>query len=265
MLVDWLVARGPERPVLASFPGSALRLVAHAEALGRPLPPTTFILGGEPVSRLKRERLEARGHSVYPWYGAVDAGRLAIGCLKPERSDDMHLLTDRFAAISAGGRLLLTSLDPAVHKRFLNTDFGDLARLSQRRCGCPLDLPGFDRHISDVRSVQKLCLEGITLPADVVHSLVEERLPAACGGAPDDYQLVEEEAEDGWTRLVVRVAPGLAVDESVVIATLERVLLEAAGGARAEAERLRRAGVVVVRRERPQFSRGGKVLAGQVA
>jgi hypothetical protein len=265
MLVDWLVEHGPERPVLASFPGSALRLVAHAEAIGRPLPPTTFILGGEPVSRLKRESLEARGHAVYPWYGAVDAGRIAIGCLAPECSDDMHLLTDRFAAITVDDRLLLTSLDAAVHKRFINTDFGDLARLSQRRCGCPLELPGFDVHIGHVRSVQKLCLEGITLPADVVHSLAEERLPAACGGAPDDYQLVEEEAEDGLTRLVVRVAPGLPVDESVVIATVERVVLEAVGGARAEAERLRRAGVIVVRRERPQFSRSGKLLAGRLA
>jgi hypothetical protein len=202
---------------------------------------------------------------VYPWYGAVDAGRLAIGCLAPERPDDMHFLTDRFAAITVEGRLLLTSLDPAVHKRFVNVEFGDLARLWRRRCGCPLDLPGFDVHVADVRSMAKLCLEGITLPADFFHALAEERLPAACGGGPGDYQIVEEESADGWTRLVVRVAPELAVDEAAVVAAVERVVLEAAGGARAEAERLRRARVIAVRRERPQFSRAGKLLAGQVA
>lgn len=264
-LVRWLVGRAPRGATVATFPGSALRLVSYASASGAALPPLTFILGGEPVTARKRSVLEARGHRVYPWYGAVDAGRIAIGCVAPAAADDMHVLTDRFAAIERDGSLLLTSLVPSVHKRFLNVDNGDLVRLERRDCGCPIGRPGFDLHVHDVRSVQKLCLEGITLPSDVVHRLADEMLPAACGGTPADFQLVEEEGDDGWTRLVVRVAPEVAASDERVVETVLRVLAEASRGAPALAERVRRADVVTVRRERPRFSRGGKLLAGERA
>jgi hypothetical protein len=262
-LVRWLRDRASRGATVATFPGSALRLVARADAIGVSLPPVTFILGGEPVTARKRALIEDRGHRVYPWYGAVDAGRIAIGCLAPTSADDMHLLTDRFAAIERDGRLLLTSLTPSVHKRFLNVDNGDLVKLERRICDCPIGRLGFDLHVSDVRSVQKLCLEGVTLPSDVVHRLADDMLPAACGGTPADYQLVEEEGADGWTRLVVRVAPELAVQDERVVSTVHRVLAEASRGAPALAERLLRSGVVVVRHERPRYSRGGKLLAAQ--
>src|SRR5208283_287967 len=176
-LLAWLHQHAPQGAVVTTFAGSALRLQAYAEKIRHPLPSLVFILGGEPITARKRALLENRGHRVYPWYGAVDAGRIAIGCLKPEAADDMHLLTDRFAAIRWQGRLLLTSLLPSVHKRYLNTDCGDLATLERRRCGCPLGELGLEFHLSDVRSVQKLCLEGITLPSDLVHRLADEVLP----------------------------------------------------------------------------------------
>ena len=260
-LVAWLQRHAPGGAVVATFPGSALRLQAYATNVGRPLPPLTFILGGEPITARKRALLEGSGHRVYPWYGAVDAGRIAIGCLAPESPDDMHLLTDRFAAIEWQGSLLLTSLLPSVHKLYLNTDCGDTARLEHRQCGCALGQLGLELHVSHVRSEQKICLEGITLPADVVHRLADEMLPAHCGGTPADYQLLEEEGADGWTRLVVRVAPELAVASENVIAIVHQVLLEAAAGAPGLAQRIRRSNVVAVRRQRPRFSPGGKLLA----
>lgn len=260
-LLAWLQRHAPQGAVMATFAGSALRLQAYADKIGRPLPALVFILGGEPITARKRALLEARGHRVYPWYGAVDAGRIAIGCLKPEAADDMHLLSDRFAAIEWQGRLLLTSLLPSVHKRYLNTDCGDLATLERRRCGCPLGELGLDFHLSAVRSVQKFCLEGITLPADLVHRLADEVLPERCGGAPSDYQLLEEEGQDGWTRLVVRVAPEVVVSADKVIEMVHQVLLEASGGAPALAMRIKHSDVVTVRRQRPRFSRGGKLLA----
>ena len=260
-LLAWLHRHAPQGAVVVTFPGSALRLQAYSERIRRPMPPSIFILGGEPITARKRTLLENRGHRVYPWYGAVDAGRIAIGCLKPEAADDMHLLTDRFAAIDWHGRLLLTSLLPSVHKRYLNTDCGDMATIERRRCGCPLGQLGLEFHLKDVRSVQKFSLEGITLPADLVHRLADEVLPERCGGAPSDYQLLEEEGEDGWTRLVVRVAPEVVVSADKVIETVHQVLLEASRGAPALALRIKRSGVVTVRRQRPRFSRGGKLLA----
>jgi hypothetical protein len=264
-LVTWLRRRAPHGAVVATFAGSALRLQAYAEKICRPLPQSIFILGGEPITARKRALLENRGHRVYPWYGAVDAGRIAIGCLKPEAADDMHLLTDRFAAIEWQGRLLLTSLLPSVHKRHLNTDCGDLATVERRSCGCPLGELGLEFHLRNVRSMQKFCLEGITLPADLVHRLADEILPEQCGGAPTDYQLLEEEGEDGWTRLVVRVAPELVVSADKVIEMVHRVLLEASGGAPALALRIRCSGVVTVVRQHPRFSQGGKLLAREKA
>lgn len=260
-LLAWLCERAPKGAVVVTFAASALRLQAFADRMRRPLPQTIFILGGEPITARKRSLLEGRGHRVYPWYGAVDAGRIAIGCLNPEAADDMHLLTDRFAAIEWDGRLLLTSLHPSVHKRYLNTDCGDLATVERRHCGCPLGGLGLDLHLRQVRSVQKFCVEGITLPADLVHRLADEVLPESCGGAPTDYQLLEEEDDDGWTRLVVRVAPEVPVSSDKVISMVHQVLLEASGGAPGLALRIQRAGIITVRRQRPRFSRGGKLLA----
>ena len=262
-IVAWLRRHAAGGGAVATFPGSALRLVAYADSTGRPLPPVTFILGGEPVTARKRAILENHGHRVYPWYGAVDAGRIAIGCTAPASPDDMHLLTDWFGAIEREGRLLLTSLLPSVHKLYLNVDCGDLVRLERRACGCPFGTHGFDLHVSEVRSVQKLCVEGITLPADLVHRLADEMLPAACGGTPADYQLAEEEGEDGWTRLVVRVAPGIDAPDELAADTALGVIVAASQGVPAVAERLRRSGAVVVRRETPRLSSGGKLLVAE--
>jgi phenylacetate-coenzyme A ligase PaaK-like adenylate-forming protein len=245
-----------------------LRIQSWARAQGLRLPRLTWVLGGEPISARKRQRLEEDGHRVYPWYGAIDTGRIAVGCLRPASSDDMHLLSDRFAAVlsgaepgtaGAGRRLLLTSLTPELHRRMLNLDVGDLAAPLDRRCGCPFERLGLVRHLHAVHSREKLTVEGATLAADRVHELASDLLPAACGGSPIDYQIVEEEDGNGFTRLVVRVHPELAADEAEVRRTVESVLAAATGGA--TAERLRRAGVVTVRREKPRLTRGGKSLA----
>ena len=84
-------------------------------------------------------------------------------------------------------------------------------------------------------------------------------MPAACGGSPADYQILEEEDGDGVTRLVVLVHPALAADEQEVLRTFDRVLAAASGGG--TAERLRRAGVVTVRRENPRLTGAGKSQA----
>jgi hypothetical protein len=270
-LVDWIARHAPRGATVATFPGTALRVRSWVKSERRQLPPLTWILGGEPISARKRRLLEADGDRVYPWYGAVDFGRVAIGCLAPESADDMHLLTDRFAAhvarlpddtSSVGrGRLLLTSLVPEVHRRMLNLDSGDRAELRTRTCGCPFESLGLVQHVAGVHSTEKLTLDGVTLAADLVQELADELLPAACGGSPEDFQLVEAEGNDGLTRLIVRVHPSLTVDPSVVEAVVHRALVEASGRATAMADRLRDGQVIEVHREAPRLSRGGKALA----
>ena len=270
-LVDWIVRHAPEGATVATFPGTALRVRSWVRSERLRLPPLTWILGGEPISGRKRRLLEDEGDRVYPWYGAVDFGRVAIGCLAPESADDMHLLTDRFAAhvvrlpSDAGsvgrGRLLLTSLVPEVHRRMLNLDSGDRADLRTRSCGCPFENLGLAQHVGGVHSTEKLTLDGVTLAADLVQELASELLPAACGGSPEDFQLVELEGDDGLTRLIVRVHPSLRVSPSIVEAVVHRALVEACGHATAMADRLRDGQVIDVRREVPRLSRGGKALA----
>jgi hypothetical protein len=270
-LVDWIARHAPEGAIVATFPGTALRVRSWARSERLPLPPLTWILGGEPISPRKRRLLEADGDRVYPWYGAVDFGRVAIGCLAPESADDMHLLTDRFAAHVARlpddtgsvsrGRLLLTSLVPEVHRRMLNLDSGDRAELRTRTCGCRLESLGLLQHISGVHSTEKLTLDGVTLAGDLVQELASELLPAACGGSPEDFQLVEVEGDHGLTQLIVRVHPSLTIEPTVVEAVVHRALVEASGQSTAMADRLRGGQVIEVRREAPRLSRGGKALA----
>jgi hypothetical protein len=266
-MIEWLQRNASSGAVISTFPGSALRVHRFARLEGLRLPAITWILGGEPISPRKRAFLEEDGARVYPWYGAVDTGRISIGCLDPASADDMHLLTDRYAAIfplSEGGepgerRVLLTSLIPGVHRSMLNLDLGDFAEPLRRRCGCPFEKLGFEEHIHAVHSREKVTVEGATIAAERLHLLASDLLPAACGGSPTDYQIVEEEDAAGFTRLIVLVHPSVAADEEAVRATAEKVLATAAGGA--TAERLARAGTIVVRREVPRLTPAGKSLA----
>lgn len=78
--------------------------------------------------------------------------------------------------------------------------------LSKTARGCPLEDLGLTDHLRQVRSFSKLTGEGVTLiGSDVVH-ILEEVLPARYGGSPLDYQMMEVEDEDGFTRLWLLVS-----------------------------------------------------------
>ena len=77
----------------------------------------------------------------------------------------------------------------------LNVESDDYGVLERRHCGCPLDAAGLDLHMHTIRSWEKLTSEGMTLGGADLIRLVEEILPARFGGAPTDWQLVEEEEE----------------------------------------------------------------------
>ncbi len=102
---------------------------------------------------------------------------------------------------------------------------GDQARLYERECGCPLERLGWTGHLSDIRSFEKLTGAGMTfLDTDVIRVL-EEVLPARFGGAPTDYQLIEEQDGQGRPvlRLVIRPEVGPLDEGEVVGAFLEAV------------------------------------------
>ena len=81
-----------------------------------------------------------------------------------------------------------------------------------------------------------------------------------------DYQLLEEEGEDGTIRLSLRISPDVGeLDEAQVI---DAVIGELRGGRpayRVTAELWRQARTISVERRRPIATRGGKVLSLHVA
>jgi len=269
-LARWIQARCPQGALIATFPGSALRLLQAARSENLELPPLTFALGGEPVTKRKRGALEEAGHRVFPWFGTVETGRIAVGCLQPAAADDMHLLADRLSAIvrsrivdasgTERGALLFTSVLTGARKMLLNVETGDEGLLEIHRCGCPWEALGLLLHVHSVQSFEKLTLEGMTFVVNALAHLAEEILPAQCGGTPADYQFAEEESRDGLTRLVVSVSPTVSAEEDLIRRTVLESLRASGPAATRMTDLLARAAAVTVRREHPRLTGSGKIL-----
>ena len=194
--------RGTASPCASTAPSAVIRL---AQALGgdRPLEGITVLLGFEPLTRRRREVIEAAGARVAMTYGFSEGGTLGQQCRqpvepgrrsrRPGRVRGHPRQTARPRITSPGAPLLLTSLLPTTPKLLLNACIGDSGVLASRRCGCLFDGLGFTQHLHSIRSTHKITGEGVTfLAADLVHVL-EEALPRRFGGGPTDYQLVEQE------------------------------------------------------------------------
>jgi hypothetical protein len=133
--------------------------------------------------------------------------------------------------------------------------------VEQRSCGCPWDAFGFTTHIREIRSYRKLTGEGVTLIGSDMEHILEEVLPARFGGTPLDYQLAEEEDENGFTRLTILVSPRVTItDESAVVATVHAALQKGDAGSGISGAIWRQAGSLRVRREEPRSTSRGKLL-----
>ena len=124
---------------------------------------------------------------------------------------------------------------------------------------------GLTTHLSEIRSFEKLSSEGTSFARQDVLRILEETLPARFGGSAVDYQIVEEEAAGGGTRLTMRVDPDVGpLDEAAVRATF---LQELARGGLVEAYQtrlLQQAEAIVIVRAAPLSTAAGKVLPFQV-
>jgi hypothetical protein len=98
------------------------------------------------------------------------------------------------------------------------------------------------------------------LDTDLIRVL-EEVLPARFGGGPTDYQLVEEEDDDGRSRLRLLVHPGVGpVTPAAVIDVFLAALGAGPGAQQVMALQWRAAGFVGVERAVPVALPSGKVL-----
>lgn len=272
-IVRWMagVLENGKAPCLFTFPSSAVRVARAALNAGVDLDGARFLISGEPITEARVEIIRRAGGRPLARYGTIECGPIGYGCLDPTAPDDVHLHTDLHAVIKAGEwgereglpgeALFLTTLSPCAPFVFLNVSMGDTAVLERRDCGCPLGALGWQTHISGIRSFEKLTGSGMTfLDTDVVRVL-EEVLPAVFGGAPTDYQLLEEEGPEGDPVLKLLAHPGLgALDEGRV-----RKVFFANIGLGSGAEKImeltwKQAGLFRIERRPPVSTGSGKIL-----
>lgn len=265
------VLRAGETPHLFTFVSSAVRLSQVARRAGLSLAGARFSICGEPVTGARLAEIRAAGGMAVPQYGATETSTVGFGCLSPTAPDDLHLLHDMHAFIQPDAAasetdlppraVLVTSLRASAPLVLLNVSLGDQAIASTRMCGCPLEDLGWVTHLQAIRSYEKLTAGGMTfLDSDLVRVL-EEVLPARFGGGPTDYQLEEDEAEDGRPRLRLIVTPSVgALNEKQVVAAFLDAIAPGKGAEHVMGLLWRDGDFVEVVRCPPRGTSTGKIL-----
>ncbi len=232
---------------------------------------TLFHLIGEPVTQAKHDAVVGVGGVPVVSYGIAETGFLGNSCRHSEPPDEMHFFLDSFAVIRHRRIVepdnvevepfLLTSLLCGTPKIMLNVEQDDYGELSDRPCDCVWGQLGLTKRVSRLRSFVKLTTEGMTFAGTNLIRVLEEELPARFGGSPSDYQLLEEEDEDGCARLSLRIGPDVGeVGEEAVLDLLYRRIRAGGRDRRLYGDIWREAGSVRVAREAPMATRSGKIL-----
>ncbi|MBC7789275.1 MAG: hypothetical protein H7Z74_04980 [Anaerolineae bacterium] len=273
-IAHWMteVVHAGETPHVFTFPSSAVSLCQAASDAGIDLTGAQFTLAGEPTTEARLRTIRQTGAVVVARYGSMECGPIGYGCLTPETADDVHFLHDLHALIQPlalrGGHdglpenaMFISSLHAASPFTLLNVSMGDQGTLVRRDCGCPLERLGWATHLHTIRSFEKLTSGGVTfLDADVIRVL-EEELPARFGGAPTDYQLVEEEGADGRPRLRLLVHPRVGPLDTSAVADAFFTAISARSVIKRMMEvALREANLFQVERRAPLSTNAGKIL-----
>jgi len=270
-IVRWMVEviKSGRIPHLYAYASCAVRVCQAALDSGMELRGAQFMTGGEPTTTARLAVIRRVGAAAQIHYGAQEAGGLGRSCLMPEFVDDVHFLEDRYALVQRdiGGRsnllpqtLLISTLLPRARLVLLNVSLGDQATVVKRHCGCPLEKLGLKTHLHTIRSFEKLTAGGVTfLDTDVIRVL-EDVLPARFGGAPTDFQLVDESTGDGVPRVRLLVNPRLGpLDSDAVRQAFLEGIGEGSGVERVMMLTWRDAGLPIVEREAPKLTGGGKI------
>ena len=248
-----------------------LRICLAAREKGLDLKGAVFTGGGEPPTPAKVTEVKRSGVRLIPNYFFSEIGIAAMGCVHPIDENDLHLFRDILALIShprlvpnsvmTVNAFYFTTLLPTAPKLMMNVESDDYGLVENRSCGCPLESYGFTDHLRHIRSFGKLTSEGVTLVGSEMVRILEEVLPARFGGSPLDYQLLEEEDDQGFTQLSLLVNPKIKIDDE---RTVIKVLLETLGQGSVSADLTRtiwsQAGKLRVKRMKPIWTARGKLM-----
>jgi hypothetical protein len=259
--------------VVFTTPSSAVRVCQVSIQRQSNLSGVTFVLGGEPLTEAKMKEIKTAGAKAINMYAITDISLLSYSCADPTVSfDDIHLRMDSHAVIQHrretpyGGAsvdaFLFTSLMPDTAKILLNVESGDYGVIETRPCNCKLGELGLNEHLSKIASFDKLTGEGMSFVGTDLVRIMEMVLPAKFGGISIDYQMMEEEDEDGHTRLSILVSPEVGeIDEGELIHTVLYELGKGEDTQRMMTAIWAQAGMLRVKRLRPIITAAGKLLS----
>jgi hypothetical protein len=272
-VVRWMaeVLRAGQTPHLWTFVSPAVRLCRVALDAGVDIRGARLTITGEPITAGRLAAIRRAGVEAMVDYGSAETGFLAHGCLAPLHPDDVHFFQDLHALVQVGpdeavtglpaGALLVSSLRPAAPLVFLNVSMGDRAEVGPRACGCPLDALGWTTHLHGIRSFEKLTAGGMTFLDTSVLRVLDEVLPGRFGGGPTDYQLLEDEGDDGLPGVTLLVHPAVGpLNADVVVDAFLSALGQGSGAERAMEHHWRAAKLVRVERRPPLATATGKIL-----
>jgi hypothetical protein len=239
-ITDWLAeqTRRGRPATLDTMASSAIRVCTDALDRGVDISGTLFRVGGEPLTESRARIVASVGCTVICFYSITELSFVGAPCADPDAPDDVHLLTDKIAAITrpipvTGGiadALVFTTLLPSSPKLMLNVESGDFAVSTTRECSCPIGRLGFTSHLREIRSYEKLTSEGVTFLGTELLRILEDVLPREFGGAPADYQFVEED-DGGLARVSLVASPRVGpLDEDAVIERIVSTLRAYPGG-----------------------------------
>lgn len=248
----------------------AVRVAAAARDLRLDIRGTLFLTVGEAITEAKRAVVESTGAEIFPWYGIGEVGPVGHACRQMRSGNCVHLYRDAFAAINwrrpaplaeaEVDSLLLTTLLPFSPLVLINAEFDDAGIVEPATCECRLRAAGYTERIRDLGSFGKLTGHGMTLVGTKLVELLERALPARLGGAPGDFQLVEEEGE-AHTQITLRVSPRIGVRAPEKVETCFYEELRKLHGGSLSSRTWRHAGAVRVVIAEPFATASGKVLA----
>ncbi|MBZ5537312.1 MAG: hypothetical protein LAO31_15260 [Acidobacteriia bacterium] len=268
----WLAAKSREgSPAeLHTNPSSGVRVCLVAKEHGLDISGTFFRFNSEPYTPGKAKIVAESGSRAAAQYSMGEIGNIGMACGTSAALDDIHLLTDKLAVIQREKQiqnstvrvdaLLYTTLLPSCPKLLLNVESDDYGKVERRKCNCLWGDLGFEQHIENIRSYDKLTSEGMTFFGSELISLVEDVLPSRFGGHATDYQFLEEE-EDGLPRVNIVVSPRAgAIDEERLILTILDRLGSSLVLKSMMAERWREGRTLRVIRREPFASGAAKIL-----
>jgi len=252
-----------------------LRVAVAARSEGINLTGAILHGGGEPPTPAKVNQITSTGARFLASYHFTEAGAIGHGCTTSSDPNDQHVLKDHVAMIQAPRMVpgfdvevqafCFTTLLGTAPKLLLNVELDDYGIAETRSCGCPWEELGFTDHIRDIHSFRKLTGEGVTLVGTDMERILEEVLPARFGGTPLDYQLLEEEDAEGFTRLILLVSPSVTLaDEQAPVETVLQAMHAIGAGGDTARVKWRQAGSLRVRRESPRLTSRGKLMPLQL-